>query len=507
MNRLWKIYDLTVTILFFIYLTGIMSFWRAFSILHIKIGSLTIFITEFMLIFSLPFIVRNIKKILVLPKILLIALSFYFAMGTIYLFYALLINKNLFALRDLVLFVYVLFLPLSVFILSGKGNLRFILYCVIFSDLIAVFIVRAIIFNFFTPGSFFYSIIYSTRSFNYGLFFGMVLPIYYALIIDSRKAIYKYFLIFLLSVNLYLILIIGERSVWLSFLVLIIFLLLSSRKKVRNLLTILGLSLIITSSLFFLDFKLLKSTYHYYEVNSKVHSVGVILSDLCRKTQDLTYVGKKVYPVEIGNNSPESKMATTDGNIGFKNESRVQDSKKHSLADKLLEYFYKLRNSIKPEKIAVLDNLFWRLSVWQQGIEFGMKSSIFGRGFGVNPDYMAWGIESIPLVKSLGVDSSIVPAHNHLLTIFIKMGFLGFFLFLFINIYIFVFAFRQIDQRISSLSQYLLLGFLGAFIFWHVLALFFNVIESPPTSIFLWVITGFMFACIKLMKERSSGEA
>ena len=46
-----------------------------------------------------------------------------------------------------------------------------------------------------------------------------------------------------------------------------------------------------------------------------------------------------------------------------------------------------------------------------------------------------------------------------------------------------------------------LIGALGAFIFWHTEAFFFDAIDSPPTSIFLWIIMGMIFVVVEADKK------
>jgi O-antigen ligase len=94
-----------------------------------------------------------------------------------------------------------------------------------------------------------------------------------------------------------------------------------------------------------------------------------------------------------------------------------------------------------------------------------------------------------------------VPPHNHLLTVFLKMGVLGLALFLFINSYVFIYALAYLKKTKLKIINNLLIALLGAFVFWHTLALFFDVIDSPSTSIFLWIFIGSIFAAVKLDRK------
>jgi hypothetical protein len=117
----------------------------------------------------------------------------------------------------------------------------------------------------------------------------------------------------------------------------------------------------------------------------------------------------------------------------------------------------------------------------------------------VYPQYKIWGY--IP-PQGIGVNSKIIPAHNHLITVFYKMGFLGLGLFLFINCYAFGCGLLYIKKCANKFLRSFLIGALGAFVYWHMTALGFDVIDSPPTSIFLWVIIGLIFAAIETDKRK-----
>jgi O-antigen ligase len=154
----------------------------------------------------------------------------------------------------------------------------------------------------------------------------------------------------------------------------------------------------------------------------------------------------------------------------------------------------------KPVKTSIeekhsLGNIAWRLSIWKQTLNFAKDSPLFGKGFGVYPDYEIWGgIHQSP--KGIYLNSRIVPAHNDLITVFFKMGIFGLAIFLFLNIYVFIFASAYLKKCRSRFIYNLLVFLLGSFIFWHVLALFFDTIDSPPTNIVLWIIMGLIFLAV-----------
>jgi len=145
-------------------------------------------------------------------------------------------------------------------------------------------------------------------------------------------------------------------------------------------------------------------------------------------------------------------------------------------------------------------NLVWRTCIWEQSLAFGMRAPLLGRGFGVYPRYR---IKEYMLIEPTGVglDSNVTPCHNHLITLFMKMGILGLFLFAVINIYTFFYGMRYLGTCVNELRKRFLIAALGAFLFWHGVALFFDAIDSPPTSIFLWIITGLIFAVVRIDKN------
>lgn len=49
-----------------------------------------------------------------------------------------------------------------------------------------------------------------------------------------------------------------------------------------------------------------------------------------------------------------------------------------------------------------------------------------------------------------------------------------------------------------------LLATLTSIIYWHTMALFFDVMESPPTSIFLWVLLGLVFSLMYVDQNSNS---
>ena len=48
----------------------------------------------------------------------------------------------------------------------------------------------------------------------------------------------------------------------------------------------------------------------------------------------------------------------------------------------------------------------------------------------------------------------------------------------------------------SPFNRRLLAAGLGGLVYWHGTALFFDVLESPPTGIFLWILLGIIVSVV-----------
>lgn len=177
----------------------------------------------------------------------------------------------------------------------------------------------------------------------------------------------------------------------------------------------------------------------------------------------------------------------------------------------LVDYFFKRQtvNMIKSEvegftpgerDTRAKKNVVFRLLIWEQTWKLIQEKPVLGWGFGSFPQYYIYK-NPLPSPKGIGPGSSITPAHNHVLAITYKMGFLGLALFLFINLRVFLLGALYYRKCRSPLHQRFLGASLAALVFWHGNALFFDVLESPPTGIFLWVILGAIISIVHLDKK------
>lgn len=147
-------------------------------------------------------------------------------------------------------------------------------------------------------------------------------------------------------------------------------------------------------------------------------------------------------------------------------------------------------------------NIIFRMRIWNQTLEKIKEKPVLGWGFGSFPRYIVWGKES-PQAKGLGSGSMVIPPHNHLLAVFYKMGILGLAFFIVINLWVFLVGVGYIKTCRDPFNRRFLIAMLAAFVYWHGTALFFDVLESPPTGIFLWILIGCIMGIIHIDKKGS----
>jgi O-antigen ligase len=145
-------------------------------------------------------------------------------------------------------------------------------------------------------------------------------------------------------------------------------------------------------------------------------------------------------------------------------------------------------------------NIKWRLSIWRQTIKEIREYPVFGWGYGTQIDYIVWK-QRLSWLKAIGANTGVLPPHNHLLAITYKMGILGLLLFLFINFMVFFRGLFYIKKCKSDFNRRFLIASLAGLVYWHGMAFFFDVLESPPTGIFLWILLAVILAIVKTDKS------
>ncbi len=292
------------------------------------------------------------------------------------------------------------------------------------------------------------------KEFNLGLYYGIASAFLVALWDQLKPRIWKVMAMVILSLNIYLIFIFAVRTVWVAGAVLgVYFLLLMRKRMAKMIICLVPVFFLVSSFLFVVDFA---AVHQYKRISRAVGKAEGVIFFL------------------------ERSMASFGGEKQGNDESALK--------------------GLTERRCDAADNIFWRKNIWGQTLSFASESPVFGKGFGVYPEYVVRG-EYLRPPKVIGAGSKVTPPHNHLITVFLKMGFVGLGLFLFINGYALVYGFWAIKRSRDGFFKSFLAGAVGAFIYWHMMALSFDVIDSPPTSIFLWIIMGLIFAVVRLDKE------
>jgi O-antigen ligase len=154
-------------------------------------------------------------------------------------------------------------------------------------------------------------------------------------------------------------------------------------------------------------------------------------------------------------------------------------------------------------------NIKWRLNIWRQTGEEIREHPVFGWGFGIQINYEVWKKE-LSWLKAIGASTGILPAHNHVLAVTYKMGLVGLALFLFINFRVFFYGLGYIKKCKTGFNRRFLIANLAGLVYWHGMAFFFDVLESPPTGIFLWILLGAILGVVYVdrnLKDETTNDA
>jgi O-antigen ligase len=177
----------------------------------------------------------------------------------------------------------------------------------------------------------------------------------------------------------------------------------------------------------------------------------------------------------------------------------VQDRKLASMAEKLTF------DAKKSQATMASANIQFRIRLWKHTIKEIQEYPVFGWGYGTQIDYVIWG-QNLYWLRANDPRMNLVPPHNHLLAITYKMGFVGLLLFLLINGWVFLYGILNVKRCQTPFSRRFLISCLGSLVYWHGMAFFFDILESPPTSIFLWVIIGGILTIIHQEKQLTANE-
>lgn len=494
MYRIKKYYCGFSEILFFVYLIGIMSFGRIFAINHIMVGKIPLFVTEMVIILLCPYVLINLPKLLELPKTFLITAGAFLSIGIFHLLTGLL-SGNLFALRDAVLSVYMVFVLIAYLVFSKADNLKKFLKILIVANILAIALFKFYLFLVVYPSisditSFFSSSNLAVlKGFNFGLYANIFIAFIFSFCGFVKNKINKILMIVLLSLNIYIIVSMDSRSSIIALLSNVIFFLLVLRGRYwRSMITYFLISLLFVGSFYYLDFcvsKIASDTNHGSRMTTVIKLVKSIDEGVISRDEGETIANTK--SISIG------------GNQDCVNQCPEWTKKKSFLTDYMKRIIQDRNKTSDLSQNVAYSSAYWRLVVDVQAIDFGLEAPILGKGFGVYPDYrLAQNQEMTQINKeNFALYSRVISPHNHIIAVFMKMGFVGLALFLFMNAYAFIFGLCSIRKCNNEFIRQYIYAVLGSLVSWHVLALLFDVIDAPMTNIFLWIFLGMIFAIAK----------
>ncbi len=411
---------------FLVLLTGTFILGRKFTILTLQIGSIPVFITEFMLIVFIMLtllkgrIINVFKRI---PKGLGFVLFIYCELGILYLFIGITSGKGMIVFRDIVFCIYPIFILITMLTVSNIKRLKSFISVMM---PVAIISIAYGVCRYFKFGLLPEQLFSGTKSFQSALYYGFIVIFCVSFYPLARKR--KFLTILLLSVSFILIILSKVRTAWIATLFAILFLTIASKgQTIKMFLKILPVVLI-----------------------------GAVL---------ISYVWKIITPQDL----ILEARSILDWNM----------------------------------RTVSAGNVRWRLIVWKQMLQYGFEFPFIGHGFGEQPDFFL-GRKIFKYPKGVIPGLETHTPHNHILTIFFKMGFIGVFLFLYVNLKIFFYGFRYMKRCKSEFNKSFLVACLGSFVCWHTTAFFFDAIESPTTNIFLWIILGLILSVVYIDKKNEN---
>lgn len=520
-----RVYCSIMEVFFYVFLFGTLSFGRAFSTYHIVTPFGPLFITEIFILLNMPMLLLRYKKIPRLPGLFLKFLLGFFIFGCCLLLGGI-ISRNMLALRDVTLCGYILFLPIVLIYLNNPKRVGLLVAVILLSNVVGLYSGLCIVMNVY-PSEAFYHFLYKSKIINLGLYCGMASMLIISFYGYIKPRICRFLALALLSVNLYLIIAICKKSLWVAALIAVVFLLLMLKNKFLKLLFFLAPVFIVTNLIIFCFNSVVVSSSPWQQVLSEIKGMELLFKGKPSVNPSVEMMDRTVRPdielvraeavkseTMLTKDYIENKVHISGARPGAEPVNPSAGSNIKPIREEAAKYgavpaieTWPGAGTIDPavEAETSRSNILWRISIWKQTLKFAVDSPLIGKGFGVYPVYDIYGTRQYP--EGIYLDSRAVPAHNHLITVFLKMGILGVALFLFINGYVFFHGMRYVNRCNRVFMKYLLVAFLGAFLYWHMFALFFDAIDSPPTSIFLWIIMAIIFVAIEIDRNSIGGHS
>lgn len=514
---------------FFSFLFLTMAFGRTFSIQHFSIGTLPVFPTEIVLFLTAPLFFFFYKEVKAIPRALWAAYFLFLFLGGIH-FIGGMMQGNLFTLRDITLCGYPLFAFVTFFLVQKEKDFKRLFVLLATANVFLLIVVFFRLLSFTLPENV-NRFLPDVKAIHAGMYFEIFLSYYIIVLPLVRRKAYRWGISILGILNLYFLLMLSVRSTWIAMVFLFAFLFFMDRGRRIEVLRWIFVFTVLTF-LFFSSpvlrlekvqagggdvFKkkcqslvniFYKEPVSSEKINDEILSGSENVAAMAGSAADskLEALKKEFQPSPEAQVSPEiqaipASQARPGGRKdGLQKRSNLLDGifcfldEYFSLRIKRTERFVNTSTNVYEER--AYSSILWRFLVWRQTIMFGKESPFWGKGFGVYPSYQYPGGGYMTKIRSYGIDSEIIPVHNFLLTLFYKMGLIGAGFFIFIMASTFLAGATRAFHFRSEKAARVLIGTLGAFGCWHVLAFLFDVIESPPTSFLIWVLTGIVWRMV-----------
>ena len=442
-----------------------LAFGRGFSMLGLNILGIRIYVTELVILLTAPLIIVRGRRLLSMPTEILVCMSLYFLFGAAHEIYAL-SHGYMRALRDVFVFEYVLFAPLCFIFYEKFKKSHLIIQCLVLANVISIISNFAVFVGF--RDTVFNVFVMSTKAYISGLFCVFFLNFYIFKLLSVQEIRKRYFFIIIAGFNLYVAVFLGELTILLAlFFSVSVWLTLYGKRVLKIFLCILFV--------FSLCVIALKPFFHDFHDTTE-HKIYSALESI--------YSAADYATVTMPEMTTDTVYRETDGHYDvIMDKLSIDDAYPTVFRNKFFRYLV-----FSDEKRRGLNSLVWRLDIWWQTFIYSLEHPVLGNGFGTNIDYMVWGIRSDHEADG---QPPLIPVHNCWLTIFYKTGAIGLLLFLLIHIFVLLHLKNYLKKTSSGeeelLSSVFLCLLLGT---WHVVAFLFDSFDSPPSSIFLWIILG-----------------
>jgi len=497
MGRAYRIFLCCVGIGYLLFLLGLLLLGRAFSLLSLgQLKGLPIYITEVLMVISWIFLLWSyLRRDFDLSLWLKSGYFLFCLLSFSYLFFALIFGKAI-ALREIVLNGYMVF-GYTVFVLlkNFRFSSRVLFMIFILVSLLLIIAYR----NYLINSSFLVcGIINSSKMkiFNIMLYCGLFFASCLGLVCSLESRFLRGITLLLAVCFGVLILASDNRTTFFALSGLLLFFLFFYPYKLKKKIIILLIILVGMSGGIFCDRQLFRAKNATMRASLESLILSVKMPRLVWREKKLLPAQDKKQRLNVPSrlNAPSSVSQEVE-----KSEETLSHSYSQvALRNTELAQLY-LDKGFRDKVGEKLSNLSWRFDVWRIFLRLGRSSPLLGVGFGVYPD-----LSSLGLAKPNGFaeESGIVPPHNELIDIFYKMGLLGLLIYLYVQGY-FLWGLKEAQNNFPQSFKALPAVLTGCLVYWHIMALSFDLINSPPTNVILWILLGVSGWCMQYYNTKA----